>query len=85
MSFHSEVELGMTTTSHDPAIYVEVDGGTVEGSIYVYVDDNFIAGYILFRQEMETSLQSFDSKPRVFDNFDFLADILKIIFLESST
>lgn len=37
----------------------------------MYVDDLLNAGDSLFQAHTESTLKLFDSKPRVYDNFDF--------------
>lgn len=37
----------MNPTAYDPALYVKVEGSTVEGVISFYVDDMFIPGNIV--------------------------------------
>lgn len=61
----------------DPAFYVKVTDGSLEGLIDVYVDDNLHAGNKEFERLTSASLRRFESTPRVYENFDFFGTMIK--------
>lgn len=62
----------MTGRIGDPSLYIKfLDGDTI-WSIVVHADDTLLAGKEKFEQTTEKMTELFDSKPKVFDNFDFL-------------
>lgn len=69
VQFHIEDDLEMVPTLGDPALYLKVSDGKLEGVMEIYVDDNLNAGTIGFDKFSAESLRKFDSKPRVYDNF----------------
>lgn len=75
--FHVEEDLGMKQTVGDPALYLKISDGELEGVVGIYVDDNIHVGNRNFEETNEESLKRFDSKPRVYDNFDFFGTVNK--------
>lgn len=56
-----------------PAPYVIIYDGDLQGVMWTYVDDNVNAGTSFFEKVTSKSLKSFDPKPRVYDEFEFLS------------
>lgn len=75
MHGHNVKELGMRATRGDPSLYIRRAKGEGEGRTIgvsgTYVDDAVIAATPDFERIMEATLRRFESKPRVYDSFDF--------------
>lgn len=71
MEQHLINDLGMKPTVGDPSLYVKkLDGKTI-GVSGSYVDDQLNAGTKDFIKMTDSTLRTFESKPRLFDRFDF--------------
>lgn len=71
MTSHLINDLKMRPTSGDPSLYYWKDRGKLAGVTGMYVDDLLNAGNVNFQKHAESTLNVFDSKPRVNDHFDF--------------
>lgn len=72
MTSHVEGDLSMSPLTGDPALYVKDGGGDVDGLLGSYVDDMLLGGNEEFQRLTETTLARFESKPREWDNTEFL-------------
>lgn len=61
----------MSPSIVDPDLYTMVSDGELREIIGIYFDENLIAGTPLFEKLTSESLKRFDSKPRVYDAFEF--------------
>lgn len=80
----------MAPSIGDSALYVKQDDHGMEGITGTYVDESLNAGTERFKKHTEIKLQTFKSKRRVYENFDFLALrfarlLLEILWLGSLT
>lgn len=75
MDEHLINDIGMTPTPGDPALYVKIineNGRTnVVGITGSYVDDSINGGKGRFQDMTMNTLRKFESKPRIYDTFDF--------------
>lgn len=71
VEYHVQDDLDMTPCIGDAAMYVKLVDGVLQGIMGVYVDDNLNAGTTEFEEMTRESLEKFDSKPRVYDDFAF--------------
>lgn len=76
VEYHVEDDLNMKPSIGDPALYVMISDGEMDGIMGVYVDDSLNAGTPLFEKLTAESLKRFDSKPRVFDHFEFFGSTI---------
>ena len=85
---HAKQDLHMTPTAGDPSLYIIVPGGSErkteeddepEGCMGNYVDDGLLAGNEAFQKLTNATLQKFESRERVWDNFEFFGCELKTI------
>lgn len=74
---HVVNDIGMKPLISDPSLYVKTGDDGPEGITGSYVDDCLHAGNEEFQKTTEVSLKKFDSKPRVYDNFDFFGTQIK--------
>jgi hypothetical protein len=61
----------MKPNVNDPAVFYEADEGKLEGLNATYVDDSIAAGTLEFLAQMKMTEQTFQSKPRQYDNFRY--------------
>lgn len=61
----------MTPAIRDHFLYLVVLDGDLQGVMGIYMDENLNTGRPLFERLTDGSLEQFDSKPWVFDDFDF--------------
>lgn len=69
---HVEKDLGMEPMAGDPALYIKNGDDGVEGTLGKYVDDTLLGGNEAFQVLTEKSLEAFESRPRTWDNVEFL-------------
>lgn len=72
MTSHVEDDLSMSPLTRDPALYVKDGEDDVDGLLGSYVDDMLLGGNEEFQRLTEKTLTHFDSKPREWDNTEFL-------------
>jgi len=68
---HVKEDLVMDPRTGDPALFLKKDAGD-PGGIGAYVDDSCMGGNKRFQDLMTATLDRFESKPRVFDDFTFI-------------
>lgn len=71
MESHLMNDLKMDQSDGDSAMYVWIHDGRLSGITGMYVDYLLIAGNVAFQKHTEKTLKHFESKPRVYDRFDF--------------
>lgn len=75
MNDHPVNDIGMSPTPGDPALYIkrinEDKEALLIGITGSYVDDSINAGGKIFQDMKLKTLQKFESKPRLYDAFDF--------------
>lgn len=76
---HIKDDLKMAPLTADPSLYDKMGPDTVDGLLGTYVDDSFLGGNEEFQEHTKKTLQRFDSKPRVWDNLEFLGVSLRTI------
>lgn len=76
---HLTNDIGMKPLTGDGAVFVRRNGDEIEGITGSYVDDCLNAGNADFEQTTEKTLQRFESKPRVYDDFDFFGTQIRTI------
>lgn len=64
-------DLSMRSTAGDPALYTKTQNSKLVGVSVLYVDDSLNAGTPKFENMTESTLHRFESKPRIYDSFDF--------------
>ena len=69
---HVKEDLGMKPLTGDPALLVQMDGGAPEGMLGAYVDDSCMGGNEKFQDLTLATLDRLESKPRVWDDFQFI-------------
>lgn len=69
---HFKVDRGIKSTTGDPSLFVKYGSDDVDGIAGNYVDDNFLGGNEYFQKLTEKTLDTFESKPRQWDNVEFL-------------
>lgn len=79
MDDHVVNDLGMKPTVGDPASYTKSQDGKFIGIYGSYVDDTLNVGSSEFEELTEKTLHRFESKPRVYDTFDFYGTQLHMI------
>jgi len=68
---HVKEDLVMDPRTGDPALFLKKDAGDPDG-IGAYVDDSCMGGNKRFQDLTTATLDKFESKPRVFDDFTFI-------------
>ena len=68
---HVKHDLGLVPLLGDPSLYVKRNEEDLDGLLGMYVDDSFIGGNDSMQELTKLSLKKFDSKERVWDNFEF--------------
>lgn len=76
---HLSKDLGMIRAKSDISLFFKFKNDRLIGITGNYVDDNVNAGDQEFQHETLTTLEKFDSKPRVFDNFSFFGTQIKTV------
>lgn len=71
LDIHITEDLGMKATKRDRAVYTWTQGEDICRISGTYVDDSLNAGIAEFQKHTEQTLRKFESKPRVWDTFDF--------------
>lgn len=71
MMNHLINDLGKQPTIGDPALYVKKSNGKSIGVTGPYVDDVLNARNVDSERRTESTLKKFDTKPRVYDSFEF--------------
>lgn len=61
----------MVPLLNDSVLYAKIEGNKPVGLSVVQVDDSINAGDESFEKIMQLTLVKFDSKPHVYDTFDF--------------
>jgi len=69
---HVKEDLGMSPLTGDPALFIKRDEDNVDGMLGAYVDDTCMGGNEKFQNLTLATLDKFESKPRVWDQFDFI-------------
>ena len=69
---HVKQDLEMEPTEVDPSLYIKKSNGQLSGLLGSYVDDCLHGGDEEFQDLTEKTLQRFDSRPREWDNVEFL-------------
>ncbi len=64
MKLHLVQDLGMTTSTADPSLFVKYENGKLIGVIATYVDDSLICGTDKFMEMTNATLKKFDSRER---------------------
>ena len=86
---HAKQDLNMTPTAEEPSLYIIVSGGSEkesksaeepEGCMGNFVDEDLLAGDKAFQKITYATLQKFESRERIMDNFEFFGYELKTIF-----
>lgn len=72
MTSHVKEDLSMSPLTGDPALYVKEGDGQTDGLLGSYVDDMLLGGNEDFQRLTESTLTRFDSKPREWDDTEFL-------------
>lgn len=62
----------LLSTYVDSTLYYSKKDGNLNGVTVMYVDDFVNARDAYFHTNTELALRTFESKPRVYDDFDFL-------------
>lgn len=76
VEYHVEDDLSMKPSLGYPALYVKISDGKLESIMGIYVDKNLNAVNLAFEDMTFESLKSFDSKPRVYDEFYFFGNYI---------
>lgn len=76
---HIKEDLKMAPLTADPSLYYKMGPDTVDGLLGTYVDDSFLGGNEEFQEHTKKTLQRFYSKPRVWDNLEFLGVSVRTI------
>ena len=74
---HVKHDFGLVPLLGDPSLYVKRNMEDVDGLLGMYVDDSFIGGNDDMQELTKLSLKKFDSKERVWDNFEFFGTSIK--------
>lgn len=69
---HIRFDLAMRPLEIDPSLYIRDEKDDVNGLISSYVDDRILGVDEGFKNMTEETLKWFDSRLRVYENFDFL-------------
>ena len=69
---HVKEDLGMSPMTGDPALFIKQDKDNIDGILGAYVDDTCMGGNETFQNLTLATLDKFESKPRVWDDFDFI-------------
>lgn len=76
---HAINDLGMTALLSDSALYAKFAGGRLIGISGLQVDDCLNAGNKEFEELTNLTFQKFESKLRVYSNFDFFGTQIRTI------
>lgn len=71
VEYHVEYDLNMKPSLTDPSLYINISDGKLEGVMGIYVDGNLNDGNVSFKNMTAERLSRFDSKPRVYGEFEF--------------
>ena len=69
---HVKEDLGTEPLTGDPALFVKMDGDAPEGILGAHVDDSCMGGNEKFQNLTLATLDKFETKPRVRDDFQFI-------------
>ena len=69
---HVKQDLQMQPIETDPSLYIKLCNGQFSGLLGSYVDDCLLGGDKEFQNLTEKTLERFDSRPREWDNVEFL-------------
>eukprot|EP00170_Pyropia_yezoensis_P002751 contig_11549_g2756 len=72
MTAHIKDDLCMSSLTGDPALYYKYGDGHADGLLGSYVDDMLLGGNENFQSLTESTLTRFESKPREWDDTEFL-------------
>lgn len=59
----NEGDLGVASTSRDPALYVRNGAENMQGLLRTYVDGSILGGNATFQAMTEVTVRQFDAKP----------------------
>jgi len=82
---HVEEDLGMTPLVGDPSLYVKDGTADITGLLGTCVDDCLLAGNESFQVLTEQMLEKFESRPRQWDDAEFLGVTIKKLNREERT
>lgn len=77
MDNHIKTDLGMNPLETDPSLYIPEGKGDISGLLGAYIDDCLLGGAADFQHLTERTLKRFDSRPREWDNIEFLGVVIK--------
>ena len=69
---HVMEDLVMNPLTGDPALFLKKDAGDPDGMLGAYFDDYCMGGIQRFQDLTMATLDKFESKPRVYDDFTFI-------------
>lgn len=72
-------DLGMQSVVSDSALYAKFDDSTLAGFSEIQVDDCLNAGKQSFERLTQKALKRIESKPRVYDSFDYFGTHIQTI------
>lgn len=81
--YHLEKDLDMSSTTGDPALYINLSDFKLDGMVGILVDDKLRTGTSEFEKRTFKSLEKFDFKPQIYGNLDFFEKIIKTISEEN--
>lgn len=76
---HVKDDLGMVPLTGDPSLFIKEENGRTVGLLGGYVDDLLNGGDESFQTLTQQTLETFESKPRVWDNLEFVGAFLKTL------
>lgn len=74
---HMVNELSMRSLDRIPALFYKKNGNIIEGVSSSYVDGELHAGNKKFETLTENTIARYDSKPRLYDSFDFFGTLIE--------
>lgn len=74
---HSREDLNLSPTKGDPSLYVKHNMKDIDGLLAVYADDELICGNEKMHSLISETLKRFETKPLVYDEFDFFGTHIK--------
>jgi len=76
---HVKEDLVMDPLTGDPALFLKKDAGDPDGMLGAYVDDSCMGGNKRFQDLTTATLDKFESKPRVYDDINFIGVSVRTI------